>query len=152
MRHASDVETPVRLTVPKDWNVQHMKISDSRLSRLLSSINAFHDISLKAGEWSYIAHSIPGIEFARWFSFRLVTFEEARHEEFFRQCRQANPARFAILYNPIGFVRIDGHRPRVVAVPAFVGWLPGLAAVSAGGGTAPAGFVGPSKGSRVPGQ
>src|SRR5258706_2225774 len=62
-------------------------------------VNSFNDISLQSRERADIAHSIPGIEFAGWFSFGLVTFEEAWHEEFFCQCRQANSARFTILNN-----------------------------------------------------
>ena len=52
----------------------------------------------------------------------------------------------------VGVVRIDGDRPRVVAVAALVGRVPGLAGVGAEGGTAAAGFVRSSSSARMPGE
>src|SRR5207247_3383869 len=52
----------------------------------------------------------------------------------------------------LGVVRVDGHRPGVVAVAPLVGRLPALARVLAEGGAAATRLVRPAMYARVPGE
>ncbi len=64
----------------------------------------------------------------------------------------ANGPVLADTYQQLGVLRVDGDRPRVVAVAALVSGLPALATVLAEGGAATCGLVGPPGRARMPGQ
>src|SRR5437879_504168 len=76
----------------------------NRQSEML--IHSFDDRRLQLCKRPDIAHSIPRIDIAGWFSLRLVAFEKARHEEFLRQSRQTDAARFTIIHQSFRVVRL----------------------------------------------
>src|SRR2546425_11034082 len=81
--------------------------SRSAIRNPKSLVHSFDYRRLQLCKRPDIAHPIPGIKLAGWFSLRLVTFEKARHEEFLRQSRQTDAARLAIVHHSFRVVRAD---------------------------------------------
>ena len=48
------------------------------------SVHSFDHRRVQLCKRPDVAHAVPGIKIAWWFSFRLIAFEKARHEEFLR--------------------------------------------------------------------
>ncbi len=84
VRDARDVEALVLIAVAQDWKVNNRQ--DYRIFRINKIlINAFDDRALETREGADVAHAVPRILVAWWFTLGFVAFEEARHEKLLRQ-------------------------------------------------------------------
>ena len=79
---ARDVEAFVFIAVAQDWDVHYVR-QDYRIFRITRLIDAFDDGALETREGAHVAHAVPRILIAWWFTLGFVALEEAGHEEFF---------------------------------------------------------------------